>query len=186
MLLIFIKVVYIFIHLLIGVYDFSFYRIPNLLLAVLLILYGFYAPLYIGFDGILTALLVFATVLIIGLALFASKIIGGGDAKYLALISLWAGFPGVVQVMFLIAVVGGLMAIVYLLLSNYVVRMSDWAWKQIQQVESYCPSFQYMWLGSGEGPERGKRENISTRVVPYGVAIATGAIIMTLLHHGTL
>ena len=180
MVLIFIKILYCLINILIGIYDFSFYRIPNLLLGALLVLYGLCAPFYMSPGSILSALAVFAIVLVLGLILYASKIIGGGDAKYFAVASLWAGFSGVVQLFFIIALVGGGAAIIYLLLRDHVARLSDGLWALIQKMEERVPTLQYVWVGSGEGPENGKRENISSRMVPYGVAIATGAIIMML------
>ncbi|HUX78880.1 MAG TPA: prepilin peptidase [Alphaproteobacteria bacterium] len=186
MFLVLIKIIYVLINISIGVYDFSFYRIPNLLLGALLVLYGLSAPFYLSYDNILTSLVVFAVVLVVGLILYALKTIGGGDAKYLAIASLWAGFPGVVQLVFLIAFVGGGLAIIYLLLRDHVARLSDWVWNHIQKTEESFPILQSLWLGSGIGPEKGKRDNISSKMVPYGIAIAIGSIIMILLQPLTL
>ena len=36
-------------------------------------------------------------------------------------------------------------------------------------------------IGSGIGPEMGKRENIGSRMIPYGIAIAAGSIIMLVM-----
>ncbi len=182
MALIFIKTIYVLINVIIGVYDFSFYRIPNLLLGILLVIYGFCAPFYMGYENILSALVVFAVVLVVGLTLYAAKTIGGGDAKYLAVVSLWAGFPGVVQLIFVIAIAGGVIAIIYLLLKDYIARLSDWLWGKVQRLEVSYPILQYLWIGSGVGPELGKRENISSNMVPYGIAIAIGTILMTIFH----
>ncbi len=176
-----IKTLYVLLHIAIGIYDFSFYRIPNLLLGALLVLYGLSAPFYMGFEDILNALIVFSVMLIIGLALFAAKFIGGGDAKYLAVASLWAGFPGVVQLLFFTTLIGGLLAIVYLVLRDHIARLSDWIWEKIQSAEKSFPVLEYLWVGSGTGPEVGKRENINSRMIPYGIAIAAGAIIMMIL-----
>ena len=125
MVFVFIKIIYCLINIVIGLYDFSFYRIPNLLLGALLVLYGLSAPFYVSLENILSALVVFAVVLALGLILYASKIIGGGDAKYFAVASLWAGFPGVVHLLFIIALVGAGAAIIYLLLRDHVARLSD-------------------------------------------------------------
>lgn len=181
MFFLFIKILYICINVLIGVYDFSFYRIPNSLLAALLVIYGFSAPFLMNINDLVSSLIVFAIALFLGLALFASKVIGGGDAKYLAVIALWAGFPGVIQFLFFTAMIGGLLAVLYLLLRDYMGRASDCVWSFFQKFEEYLPVLQYVWIGSGVGPEKGKRDNISARVVPYGVAIAAGAIIMMQL-----
>ena len=186
MFLIIIKTIFILINVIIGIYDFSFYRIPNLLLGALLVLYGLCAPFYMGYETLLNSLVVFGVMLLVTLALYAAKTIGGGDAKYLSVVSLWAGFPGVVQLIFLIAILGGVLAIIYLLLKDYIARMSDWMWSKIQRLEERFPAFQLLWMGSGTGPEIGKRDNIASNVVPYGVAIAIGASIAMLLHPLTL
>ncbi|MBY0292897.1 MAG: prepilin peptidase [Alphaproteobacteria bacterium] len=184
-LIIIVKIVYVLIHVLIAAYDFSFYRIPNLLLAALLVLYGLFAPFSLSSDALLNSLIVFGVVLSIGFALFVLKIIGGGDAKYIAVASLWVGFPGVIQLLFFITTAGALLALVYLFLKYYMAKSSDWGWKQIQNAERRLPILQYVWLGSGVGPEDGVRENIDARMIPYGVAIAIGAIIVMFLHSTT-
>ena len=177
-----VKILYVLIHGLIAVYDFSFYRIPNLFLAALLVLYGFFAPFSLSLDGLVNSLIVFGVVLSIGFALFILKIIGGGDAKYIAVASLWVGFPGVIQLLFFITTAGALLALVYLFLRYYMAKSSDWVWMQIQKAERRLPILQYVWFGSGRGPEEGSRENIEARMIPYGVAIAIGSIIMMFLH----
>lgn len=173
-----IKILYIFINVLIGIYDFSFYRIPNILLAALLVLYGFCAPFQMSYNELVISLIVFGVTLVIGLVLFASRVIGGGDAKYMAVIALWAGFPGVIQFLLFTAIAGGVIAIVYLALRDPIGRLSDFMWTLIQKAEKSVPALQYLWVGSGVGPEEGVRDNIGARVVPYGLAIAIGAIIM--------
>lgn len=182
MLFIFLKAIYVLINAVIAMYDFTFYRIPNLLLGALLVLYGLSAPFYISLEGLITSLVVFAAVLGIGLLLYAAKVIGAGDAKYLAVVSIWSGFPGVVQLVFYVALFGGGIAILYLVLRDHIARVSDWVWEKFQKMEECCPIIQSVWMGSGQGPEKGKREKVDTRMVPYGIAIAAGAITMMLLH----
>ncbi len=181
MFFLFIKTLYIVINVLIGIYDFSFYRIPNSLLAALLVLYGLCAPFLLSANDLVNSLIVFVVVLLISLALFASKVIGGGDAKYIAVISLWVGFSGVIQLLFFTAIIGGLLAVLYLFLRDYMGRSSDYVWSLIQKAEKRVPILQALWVGSGVGPEKGERDNISAKVVPYGVAIAAGAIIVMQL-----
>ncbi len=50
-------------------------------------------------------------VLVIGIALFAFGIVGGGDAKLLAAASFWIGFDYLGQYMVMVAVFGGILAI---------------------------------------------------------------------------
>lgn len=170
-----------FIHFLIGVYDFSFYRIPNVFLAFLMVLYAFYAPLYLNLSTILSSLAVFVVVFGLSFGLYGLKIVGAGDAKYIATTSLWFGAHGIISLLFLISIAGGVLAIVYLVFRDHIGRLSDWAWMKIQKAEVLCPKLQNVWIGSGAGPEKGRRENISSRMIPYGVAIATGSIVMLMI-----
>lgn len=169
------------INVLIGVYDFSFFRIPNVLLGLLLVLYAFFAPIYLDFYTILSSLAVFVLMLILGFSLYALKIIGAGDAKYIAVASLWFGPQGIIPLLFFISLVGGGLALIYLVLRDHVGRLSDWVWLKFQTAEKTYPSFQNIWIGSGKGPEREKRENIGSRMVPYGIAIAAGSIIVLII-----
>src|SRR5438552_320732 len=116
---------FLLIHVLIGLYDFSFFRIPNLFLGMLLVLYAFYAPLYLEFDVILKALIIFAVVFIVSFSLYALKIIGAGDAKYLAVSSLWFGVRGIVPFLFIVSLVGGGLALIYLIFRDPMGRLSD-------------------------------------------------------------
>lgn len=178
MILLFIKSLYILIHLLIGIYDFSFYRIPNSFLGALLVLYGISAPFYIGAETILTSGLVFVIILLLAIGLYALKLIGGGDAKYLAVATLWVGAHGALDFIFFVALIGGILAIIYLFLRNPIGHVSDSVWSWIQKREERWPMLRYVWKGSGTGSEMGKRENVSSAMIPYGMAIATAAILM--------
>lgn len=169
------------IHVLIGVYDFSFYRIPNLFLAALLVLYAFYATIYLTPHLIFTSIGIFAVMLALGFTLYAFNVIGAGDAKYIAVASLWFGLHGLAPFLFTTSLVGGGLALFYLLLQDHTGRFSDWVWLKIQKGETDCPQLQHVWVGSGAGPEKGKRENIGSRMIPYGIAIAAGSIIMLMI-----
>lgn len=175
-----IKAVYIFIHAVLGLYDFSFYRLPNILLGGLLVLYGFYAPLYLDMNTVLSSLAICMGVLALGLVLFFFKFMGAGDAKYLAVASLWVGPQGILYFIFIVSLIGGGLGVMYILLTNHMARLSDWTWEKIQRGEERCPCLEWVWIGSGGGPEKKVRANIESRSVPYGVAIAAGAIITVL------
>src|SRR5262245_2080734 len=102
---------FILIHLLIGVYDFSFFRIPNLLLGLLVVLYVLYASLYLELHAILNSLIILAVILSISFGLYTLKIIGAGDAKYISASSLWFGAFGILPFLFIVSLVGGGLAV---------------------------------------------------------------------------
>jgi len=173
-----IQIIYIMINVMIGLYDFSFYRIPNALLGALLALYVVYAPFYLGLEEILYSIAICLGVLAITFVLFATKVIGGGDAKFLTVSSLWVGTLGIIPFALIFSVLGAILGIIYLVFKDHVQRLSDWVWLKIQNLEKNYTGLQYVWSGSGSGPELGVRENIGAKMLPYGIAIALAAIIL--------
>ncbi|MBY0272806.1 MAG: prepilin peptidase [Alphaproteobacteria bacterium] len=180
MIILIIKILFIFINVLIGIYDFSFYRIPNLFLMALLVLFGLTAPFTLGLNEIINSFIIFGVVFFVCLILFLTKIFGAGDAKYLAAIALWMGYPDVIPFILYTSIAGAGLALIYLIAQYPFSRFSDLTWTFIQKIEAHLPLLEFIWIGSGTGPEKGKREHIKPKTIPYGVAIATGAIIMMI------
>lgn len=176
--LLLILILTIILHLLIGLYDFSFYRIPNLFLLAMLVLYVVYALFYLTPHLIVTSLIIFVILLALSFYLYVFKIIGAGDAKYISVTSLWFGFQEILPLLYTIFLMGGALALMYGLLKDPLGRWSDLVWLNIQKAEASFPWLRNVWIGSGTGPERGKRENVGSRMIPYGIAIAVGSIIM--------
>jgi prepilin peptidase CpaA len=81
-----------------------------------------------------------------GFVLYSRSLIGGGDAKLLASVALWAGFENILQLLASIALAGGGLSLAWLF--AYSIRA-------------------HFGLASADLPE-----------VPYGAAIATGALIV--------
>lgn len=179
MLILIIKVLFIFINALIAIYDFSFYRIPNIFLIALLVLFGLTAPFTMGIHDIINSLLTVGVVFLVCIVLFLTKIFGAGDAKYFSVAALWMGYPDVFPFVVITSLAGGGLALAYLAAQSYFGRISDLMWMFIQKLEKRLPFLESVWIGSGIGPEKGNREHIKPKTIPYGVAIATGAIVMT-------
>jgi prepilin peptidase CpaA len=95
-----------------------------------------------------------AGALLVAMGLFAAGWIGGGDAKLFAAVALWLGWPAIVSFLMATALVGGALA---LLLLN--VRA---AW--LKPYLAGAPP----WLA---------RLTTTGEAVPYGVAIAIGALV---------
>ena len=92
--------------------------------------------------------------LIVGIGLFALNWCGGGDAKLLAACALWLGLPAILPFLFAMSVVGGLLALTLVLARK-------------AALGALAPSGP-AWLGRLLEP---------TEALPYGVAIAVGALI---------
>lgn len=92
-------------------------------------------------------------VLVAGVVMFALRWLGGGDAKLFAAVALWVGWSALPTFLLGAAMTGGLLAAVLLLLRSAALRHFVLA----------GPRFLVRLAEPGEG-------------VPYGVAIAAGAL----------
>ena len=130
------------------------YTIPNWISGLLVVAF-FPAALALGLPmGALgTHLVVGAVALVLGMVMFALGWIGGGDAKLLAAAGLWLGVPAAFTYLAVTGVAGGGLALVLLGLR------SVWLRHYVQLGPA--------WFGRLATPG----EN-----VPYGVAIAVGAL----------
>jgi len=91
-------------------------------------------------------------VLAIGILLFIPGWIGGGDVKLLAAASLWLGFHDILQYIALVTMIGGLLAVLFLLFRGFVPE------------------------GSLRVPRWIMRLQAKETGIPYGIAIAGAAL----------
>ncbi len=137
-----------------GLRDVTSYTIPNWISGVLIVAF-FPAALALGLpmSALGTHLGVGAVALVLGVVMFALGWIGGGDAKLFAAAGLWLGLPAAFTYLAVTGVAGGCLALALLGLR------SSWA-------RAHVP-IGTTWLDRLTTPG----EN-----VPYGVAIAAGAL----------
>lgn len=100
--------------------------------------------------GLWQNLVVFLALLAVGTPMFAAGKLGGGDVKLLAATGLWFDFRGALWMLIMVALAGGVLALVVLIL-----RMIGWSEGLRQKVVLLRPK-------AG---------------IPYGVAIAAGSLI---------
>lgn len=107
-----------------------------------------------------------AAMLAAGMAMFALRWLGGGDTKLLAAVALWMGWPALINFGLAAALAGGALALALLYLRSSAMR----------PLVLMGPSWMTRLAEPGEG-------------VPYGVAIAAGALAalpQTPFGHGLL
>ncbi len=89
--------------------------IPNRISIILAAGFLIAAPLTgLGLEQFLMHLGTGVVVLMIGVALFAFGLVGGGDAKLLAAASLWIGFNDLGQYVFMVVLMGGALSLMLL------------------------------------------------------------------------
>lgn len=108
-------------------------------------------------HGLASNLTAFAVLGALGAVIFFMKLAGGGDAKMVAMCGLWLGLPALPAFFFAMSIIGGVLGVLALVLQKraFLVPLAA------------SPSWQHSWpaqLGQGQ------------RVVPYGIALAGGAI----------
>jgi prepilin peptidase CpaA len=138
-----------------GLKDITSYTIPNWIPLALIAAFPLAAiagglPL----SAVGAQVVVGMVALVAGMAMFAAGWIGGGDAKLFAAAGLWLGWPAGASYLMFTAIAGGGLAVALLGLRSAPIR-------------PYVPS----------GPAWFARLAEPGENVPYGVAIAVGALI---------
>lgn len=134
--------------------DLTSFTIPNWISGLLIVAF-FPAALLLGVApmSIGAHLLVGFGALAVGVAMFALRWIGGGDAKLFAAAALWLGAPAALSYVVMTGLAGGALALALISLRSPIVR-------------PYVLSGP-AWFGRLADPDE---------AVPYGVAIAAGAL----------
>ena len=128
--------------------------IPNRLSIGLCVAFFALAPVAgLGWQDILSHLGTGSAMLLAGILLFSLGWLGGGDAKLLAVASLWLGFDQLVMFLAYVAAFGGVLAVLVL------------AYRSTPASALPLPGWAARLHTKGEG-------------MPYGVAIAAGALVI--------
>jgi prepilin peptidase CpaA len=134
-----------------AISDLRAFRIPNLLPAIVIMLFVVMHGIT-GFSSSLWPnLLHFLLALGVGMLLFGRGWIGGGDAKLYAAVALWFNWGGAAALIFLTTLSGLILAIAFVAARMLGLRRQR------------------------ENPDKKKAR--MERRIPYGVAIAAGAIL---------
>lgn len=131
------------------------YQIPNRIVLAVAALYPVHVLVSaepVAWGG---ALVVAVVVLIAGMGLFFAGALGGGDAKLLAAVALWAGPANIVEFLAITAVLGGAMAL-----------FMSGPWRL------------GMALSLDAAGQTGLRNMLITNFMPYGVPIAGGVFFL--------
>lgn len=104
-----------------AVSDIVAYRIPNVVIIMILVLYPIYVLVSPREVEWLYSLGIFAAGITVGLLMYYFKIFGAGDAKLMAAILLWAGPKMALIAFFLGALVSGLFSLIMMTNLRFVV-----------------------------------------------------------------
>jgi prepilin peptidase CpaA len=147
-------------------------RIPNRLTGALAALYPVYVLVSPNPVAWPAAVGLASVIFVIGLGLFARELIGGGDVKLLAVLSLWAGPEQFVWFMLVTTLAGGALSLFAL-----------WYRRWGCLIEPYLGTLGLVTTSGrapvpAEVPAGGSTTRSAT--LPYGVAIAAGGIAIVI------
>lgn len=165
-----------------AVYDFLYYKIPNIWVGVLFAIFVTEALIFSPFshwilpETILMPLAILLSVIIVGYVLFRFGLMGAGDVKLLAVISAWAySRNSLINYWIIVSVIGGVLGFMYLqfveIINSVRIRLSILLngllrWPVLSEKEA-----------SNNISSLGK----SKTIIPYGVAISCGAVVLILM-----
>lgn len=135
--------------------DIVMYKIPNIVVLMIIVLFPIYVIVAPGEQEWLWSLGIFALTIAIGIPLAHFRVFGGGDMKLLAAILLWAGPALAAPALVLAAVSGGLLSAIMLTKIRFVIANA-------------CTSMGREALG----------KMFLAATMPYGVGLAFGGIFV--------
>ncbi len=166
-----------------AVHDFLFYRIPNAIIVFLIGLFVAKVVIFQNFSDILFPLLVLVIAIAGGFALYAFRIIGAGDAKFLAATSMWASEVSLLSFLFVTSVAGGVLGIIYVLQADRLQAIRSALKASLTKSmgeAAFNKIFGLDWLPKISNEDTAQAVD-SQKVIPYGIAIFTGCVILMLI-----
>lgn len=172
--------------------------IPNRYCVAVVLLYPIYvttAPYAVDWiDGAIVG----AVALVIGFLLYSMRLAGGGDVKFFAAVSIWAGSPMLIELVFITALVGGVLAIGMLIhrrlkaprAASSGIGLGTRLWTSLN---TFLGSLLLARSGAAAGPSSGSTPMLDTEstrnservppvgTLPYGAAISVGGIVVAAM-----
>lgn len=164
-----------------AVFDFLFYRIPNILCILIAVFFFMGSAIFYPIEKIIESIFFSAGAFSIGFLLYAGRILGAGDAKFLAGCALWGAGPNFIIFIFAIGMWGLLLSILYTAFSKQLdkirLKINIFLTKSLQ--DSFLWTFYERYQGLPFKEVRsGKNKKV---ILPYGIAICGGCLILTYI-----
>ncbi len=164
-----------------AIHDFLFYRIPNAIVFFLVALFLMKVIFFQSFSDIYFPLIVFLLSVSGGFALYAFKIIGAGDAKFLAATSMWASEVNLLGFLFVTSLAGGVLGFICMTQGTRLDALRGRVTSMLRGTlgeDIFNKTFAMNWLS----PSSNDKATVSAqKVIPYGIAIFLGCLTLILL-----
>lgn len=161
-----------------GIFDFLFYRIPNLFVIILIGLF-FTMLLVSGYDKFsLFSFVIAITTLAVCFIFYICGWLGAGDVKFISAATLWAVNINALAFFLSISLAGGILALIYIIFSVYIdqtrlilIAFLGRVFKNSQFFKRYSEE---PFIYATTFPKKKTK-------IPYGVAVTFGCFLVTYL-----
>ncbi len=163
-----------------ALFDFLFYRIPNVFVFIIIVLFIILGCLGLvdpnGWSRLETSLVTATLTFGVGMLFYICKLMGAGDVKFIAAASLWASYAGMFfGFLFVASLIGGIIAGTCYFSPGYIdgirIKMIE-IFKRILRGNAF-------FMGYANQPfifmESENRRKIR---IPYGIAITSGIVFV--------
>ena len=162
-----------------AIFDYLTFKIPNKLILVLLALFLARAAAFMFLPEFSEHLLYGGIALVAGFVLYALKIVGAGDAKFITVCILWISQANIVLFLLATSFAGGVIALIYLCCSE---RMDLLRQRCVNKATTYHWGKTLLAVKLSE-PRLGT-DRVGKGLIPYGVAIFIGVLYTSIITKG--
>ncbi len=166
-----------------ALYDFMFYKIPNKIVFALCILSVPYLVFFAPEGTLILTLSLSFILLALGFMCNRFGWMGAGDAKLLAVASLWVVPPHIPAMILVMALIGGFLALVFMTMASQIdifrIRLIAATRPLMSRISGLSDYYNAEFIPS-QAEERSKTP------IPYGVAIALALVYICLIKIGAL
>ena len=178
-----ILILVIVISLVAALYDFMFYKIPNILVLLLCMLAIPYLVFFAPSGTVILTLGISFTLLAIGFICNYFGWMGAGDAKLLSAASLWIAPHHVPAMILVMALLGGFLALAFITLSPVIDTLRTKLITSTRPVMNRVPVLTDYY--NADFVPAYAQEKLKTPI-PYGIAISLALVYICLINIGAL
>lgn len=156
--------------LLVMFFDFTYFQIPNILLGFILAFLLAANP-----QWSITHYIPATSILVVGYVLAHFNIMGFGDSKLLAILSVGLNQNNILQLLVNSVLLGGLVGILFIVMPKLIQRMRLrlMAYEKVKKVSSYL-------IQDIDATQKDITDGLYNRYIPYGIPISIVGIFLLL------
>ncbi|MCE2950937.1 MAG: prepilin peptidase [Alphaproteobacteria bacterium] len=156
-------------------WDFLFFKIPNEIIIFIICLFLIKIALFELPLVDYKPFFCFVGALLVGYGLYFFRIVGAGDVKLIAAVSLWTSQINYFSFLFMMAVAGGVLSALFYFFSPQLTAVRVLLLGKLENTKLFGP------ISSEVNERLYEKEASSKIVVPYGIAIFLGSLATMMI-----